>query len=326
MSAICRQAPAIAGPLTVKLKCALVLAGALTVISGCGGRTDSPPFDGTHAFGLLKKQCAFGPRYAGTPGHKAAADFIRSELQGLADDVTCHKFTRTISDKRLEFQNIYAVSGPSASHFVLLCAHWDTRPMADEEVDPLRRQKPILGANDGASGVAVLLELARAFHAKQPAIGVVMAFFDGEDYGKTSADMFIGSKEFAEHWKSAVRPQGREITYDYGILLDMVGDSDLQICKERFSAQAAPKVVEKVWSAARRTGHGDVFLDEVRYMIDDDHLPLLAAGIKCIDVIDFDYAYWHTLDDTPDKCSPKSLQAVGEVALKVIYEENAPAR
>jgi glutaminyl-peptide cyclotransferase len=311
--------------LRVKLKCVLALAGALTVISGCGGRTASPGFDGQRAFDLLKKQCALGPRYPGSPGHKAASDLIRSELKGLADEVTSHEFTRTIGGKRLEFENIYGVFNPSASHFVLLCAHWDTRPMADQEVDPAKREKPILGANDGASGVAVLLELARAFHAKRPAVGVVMAFFDGEDYGKTSADMFIGSKEFAKNWKTAVRPKGREVTYDYGILLDMVGDSDLQICKERFSAQAAPKVVEKVWSAARRTGHGDVFLDEVRYMIDDDHLPLLAAGIKCIDVIDFDYAYWHTLDDTPDKCSPKSLQAVGEVIEKVVYEEGAPA-
>ena len=306
---------------------AAAVAAVLVVLAGCGAKTERrAAFDGARAFDLLKKQCEFGPRYAGTPGHRAAAGWIKSQLEGLADVVIPHSFERTVNDRRLTFQNIYAVFNPAASHFILLSAHWDTRPMADQEIDSAKRSKPILGANDGASGTAVLLELARVLHASKPSVGVVMAFFDGEDYGATPEAMFIGSEEFARHWGTLVRPRGREIAYDYGILLDMVGDSDLQIPKEKFSSQAAPKVVEKVWSAARRAGHGDVFLDEERYMVNDDHLPLLEAGVKCIDVIDFNYAYWHTLDDTPDKCSAKSLQIVGEVIEKVVYEEGAAAR
>ncbi|MBI2843123.1 MAG: M28 family peptidase [Armatimonadetes bacterium] len=307
----------------VRFARAAAAAAALIVISGCGGRSQSPPFNEARAFEILKKQCAFGPRYAGTPGHRAAADYLRSELEALADEASEQTFIARIDEKPLEFRNIFAVFNPDASRFVLLCAHWDTRPSADEEVDPEKRKKPIIGANDGASGVAVLLELARAFRAKKPLVGVVIALFDGEDYGPTPDRMFLGSKQFARNWRTVVCPKGREISYEYGILLDMVGDKDLEIAREKFSVQAAPRIVEKVWSAAKRVGYGGIFVDEERYMVNDDHLPLLSAGIKCIDVIDFNYAHWHTLDDTVDKCSPKSLKIVGEVIGRVIYEEGA---
>lgn len=306
---------------------AAAVVAAFILISGCGNKTDgASAFDGTRAFELLKKQCAFGPRYSGVQGHKDTVDFIQSELKPLADEVTTHTFKYKADGKAVEFTNVYAVFNPDASRFVLLCAHWDTRPHADQEIDAVKSKMPVPGANDGASGVAVLLELARTFSEKKPDVGVVMAFFDGEDYGPGLNDMFIGSKEFAKEWKTAFRPKGRQIAYDYGILLDMVGDSNLQIAKEIWSYQKAPKIVDKVWAAAKELGHDNVFLDEERHMVQDDHLPLCAVGIPCIDIIDFNYAEWHTIDDTPDKCSPKSLQIVGDVVAKVIYEEGARAK
>lgn len=306
---------------------AVLMAMALVILSGCGNKIESAPaFDGTRAYELLKKQCDIGPRYPGAPGHKATAEFIASELKPLADEVSTHSFKYRVSGKTLEFTNIYAVFNSDASRFVLLCAHWDTRPYADQEIDEVKKTKPVPGANDGASGVAVLLELANMFKSKNPDVGVVMAFFDGEDYGMNLEDMFIGSKEFAKHWKTAFQPKGKQITYEYGILLDMIGDINLRIEKEEYSMQKAPEVVEKVWSAARRLGYGHIFANEERPMVYDDHIPLCEAGIPCIDVIDLNYAHWHTIDDTPDKCSPKSLQIVGEVVTKVVYEEGAEAK
>jgi len=303
------------------------MAMALVILSGCGKEIESAPaFDGTRAYELLKKQCDIGPRYPGAPGHKAAAEFITSKLKPFADEVSTHSFEYKANGKAIELTNIYAVFNPDASRFVLLCTHWDTRPYADQEIDESKKIKPVPGANDGASGVAVLLELARTFRSKKPEVGIVMAFFDGEDYGLDFEDMFIGSKEFAKHWKTVLRPKGRQIAFEYSILLDMVGDTNLRIEKEEYSMQKAPKVVEKVWSAAKRLGYGDVFVDAMRSMIFDDHVPLNEAGIPCIDVIDFNYAYWHTIDDTPDKCSPKSLQIVGEVVAKVVYEEGTKAK
>jgi len=324
MSAASSQSSGARGARLAAARLLPALALVLAVFAGCGRKSDSASaFSGARALDLLKTQCSFGPRYPGSPGHKATADWLQRQLTPFADQVIPHPFRQTVEGKNLGFENIYAVFNPNASRFILLCAHWDTRPFADQEVDPGKRRKPILGANDGASGVAVLLELARQFHERKPRVGVVIAFFDGEDYGRTPDAMFIGSKEFAQHWKSRVRPAGQQIGFDYGILLDMVGDSDLQIPKERRSFAAAPKIVEKVWSAARRAGHGDVFLDEQGYEVEDDHWPLLVAGIRCIDVIDFNYAYWHTLDDTPDKCSPNSLQTIGDTLEKLVYEEDA---
>ena len=145
---------------------------------------------------------------------------------------------------------------------------------------------------------------------------------DGEDFGATPDEMLLGSKAFAQHWEQVMKPVKGFARFEYGILLDMVGDRDLAIYQENFSAEAAPDVVNKVWSAAAELGYRNVFIPEKKYSIEDDHQPLLAAGIRCIDVIDFDYAPWHTLDDTPDKCSPESLKVVGDVITKVVYSES----
>jgi Zn-dependent M28 family amino/carboxypeptidase len=172
---------------------------------------------------------------------------------------------------------------------------------------------PILGANDGASGVAILLELSRIFHQKPPDVKVVVVLFDGEDYGKRTDDMLLGSRYFARKMKRRWRP-------DYGILIDMVGDKDLNIYIEPISANAAPEIVKKVWELAEELQLEGIYR-EIGPAVMDDHVPLIKAGIKCIDIIDFDYPYWHTLEDTPDKCNKKSLETVGKLLLELVYSE-----
>lgn len=310
---------------------AIICAAVVTLISGCSraAQNASPPlsrvpaFDANRAFDLLKKQVELGPRVPGTPGHDACARLIADSLKPYADGVVEQEFSRDVRGKTLRMRNIIAHFNTGARDWVLLAAHWDTRPTADFEVSAEDRDKPIPGANDGASGVAVLLELARLFAQRSPDVGVLMVFFDGEDYGPTVDDMLMGSRHFAGNLEQSLSVAGRRAPVRYGILLDMVGDSDLKIYKEGNSVQAAPEVVDKVWSMAARMGYGEVFVPEVRHTIMDDHVPLIEAGIPCIDIIDFDYGPWHTLGDTIDRCSADSLKAVGEVVAAVIYEEKS---
>jgi glutaminyl-peptide cyclotransferase len=300
----------------------LILSLLLCTAPGCSPSAETPTFDRGAAFDLLKKQVDIGPRYPGVGGHAACRDFIVSQLKPYADEVRVQDFKQSVAGKTLSLSNITALFNPKAKSFILLAAHWDTRPLADMEVDPARQAKPILGANDGASEVAVLLELARLFKQRQPDVGVMMVFFDGEDYATNppSADtMFLGSKYFAGHLDPKTKQAIR-----YGILLDMIGDKNLGIYEEAQSLAAAPEVVKKVWDTAKSLGYEKSFIASSKYSISDDHIPLIKAGVKCIDVIDFDYAPWHTLDDTVDKCSPDSLGIVGDVIAKVVYQEKTP--
>lgn len=292
-------------------------------ILGCSSSPNIPAFDQNNAFSALRKQVEIGPRYPNTPGHKAAAEYIVSQLKPYADGVSVQEFSKEIGSKTLNLKNIVAYFNPNAKKWVLLCAHWDSRPTADMEIDPFKRKQPIPGANDGASGVAVLIELARMFAKQKPDVGVYMVFFDGEDYGPGENNMYLGAKYFARNLNTCAVIDGKPVKFDYGVLLDMIGDKDLNIYQEQKSLQAAPDVVKKVWSAASELGYKDQFIPEPKYAIDDDHISLIRAGVKCIDIIDFDYGPWHTLDDTVDKCSPKSLKTVGEVIAKVIYSEKA---
>ncbi|MDH7602267.1 MAG: M28 family peptidase [Armatimonadota bacterium] len=298
----------------------------LVVLAGCTPAQQIAAFDGERAYQLLKFQVDLGPRYPGSSGHKAAHEMIFGYLKKYASTVETQEFRvqATNDSEPLVLKNIIALFDSKAKgnkDYVLLAAHWDTRPTADCEVTAEDQKKPILGANDGASGTAVLLEMARVLHHRKPPIGVVMVFFDGEDYGPTSERMFLGSRYFAENLERSISSVGKSVNIRYGVLLDMVGDRNLMIYREGHSVDAAPEVVDKVWTAADELGYGKYFGREVKYTIEDDHVPLIKAGIKCIDVIDFDYAAWHTLDDTPDKCSPKSLQIVGRVVERVIYSE-----
>lgn len=209
-------------------------------------------------------------------------------------------------------RNFVARFNPAAAERILFLAHWDTRPMSD---GPNSRDSAaaVPGANDGASGTAVLLGVASALRASPPGVGVDLLFVDGEDYGVFAAesDVLIGSKYYAAHLPPGPMPL-------YAVLFDMVGDRDLQIYQEGNSLTGAPEVVGLVWKVAAKAGYGSVFVSTPRHTLTDDHVSLQARGIRAIDVVDFDYPYWHTKDDTPDKVSAQSLDAVGEVALALV--------
>jgi glutaminyl-peptide cyclotransferase len=283
------------------------------MVWACG--SGSPPkFEGDEAFGYLMDQCALGPRNPGSEGHRRCRKYLLDMLRRYANLVKTQEFVYqdTSQDIKLQLTNIIASFYPEKRQRMLLCAHWDTRPFADRDPDSSLREKPILGANDGASGVAVLLEIAGIISQRRPKWGVDIILFDGEDYGpEGELDRFcLGSKYFAKN-KGEYRPK-------FGILLDMIGDKDLNIYKEGHSARYAEEIVDLVWAAAQRLETG-CFHDSTKYFMYDDHIPLLEAGIPCIDLIDFDYPYWHTTQDTPDKCSPESLQKIGEVVIEILY-------
>jgi glutaminyl-peptide cyclotransferase len=269
----------------------------------------APAFDAERAYRDLVKQCDFGPRVPNTGGHDRCADWLVAQLRALADSVTRQQFTTPVGDKTLRLTNIIATFNPRGKERVLLAAHWNTRPIADEDPDPAKRAQPILGANDGASGVAVLLEVARALKAHPPRQQVTIVLFDGEDYGPEADDMFLGSGYFAKHFHGTIP--------DWGVLLDMVGDEDLCLPVEETSQQRAPQVVERVWAAAERAG-APAFVRKVGPAILDDHIPLLECGIPCIDIIDIDYPAWHTTADAPDKCRAASLGQVGRTVLEAL--------
>jgi hypothetical protein len=284
-------------------------------------RIETPEFDGKTAFNYLTAQTDFGPRNPGSPGHQQCLTYLQMEMQKFADAVNTQHFTLNGYDGEvLNLTNVISSFNLQATKRVLLIAHWDTRPRADNEKDPKKQNTPILGANDAASGVAVFLEMARRFKAVPPPIGVDILFVDGEDYGKEgdTEKYLLGAKYFADHMPQGFSPA-------FGILLDMIGDKTLEIKKEQYSMKYAPDVVSLVWGTAHELGVAQ-FSDDVQPAVIDDHLPFNEAGIKTIDLIDFNYPdssnrYWHTSEDTPDKCSAESLEAVGKVLMQVIYQQ-----
>jgi hypothetical protein len=288
---------------------------------GGGGAGEHPgDFDGQRAFGYLEQQMRFGPRIPGTPAHDSAGDWIFGLLRARADTVIVQEFAhKTKRGQVLHLRNLLARFRPQAVERVLFLAHWDTRPHADQSVDVGQRRLPVPGANDGASGVAVLLGVADALKAKPPpaAVGVDLLFVDGEDYGDfaDTSDVLIGSRWFAAHQPVGYPPL-------YAVLFDMVGDKDLTIYYESNSQAFAPEVVDRVWRTAADLGYGRVFLQGVNHSLIDDHVALQKAGIHAIDVVDFDYgpnnAYWHTTHDTIDKVSAASLKIVGDVAVALV--------
>ena len=296
--------------------------GALVLVLACqaragGERAASPvEFNGRTAFSYVEKQLAFGPRVPNTPGHRQMGDWLLGELRARADTVIVQAFRhRTGKGQSLELRNFFARFRPQATDRILLLAHWDTRPFADKSANLGQQRLPVPGANDGASGVAVLLGVADALKAKAPTIGVDLLFVDGEDYGDfaDSTETLIGSRYFARHL-----PPG--YTTLFAVLFDMVGDKDLQLPQEGYSAQNAPEVVQRVWQTADRLGYGNVFVKRVTQALTDDHVPLQQAGIRAIDVIDYDFPYHHTTEDTIDKVSAESLQIVGNVAVALIRQ------
>ncbi len=279
-----------------------------------------PIFDGDRAFAQLKAQTDFGPRNPNSPGHAKCLSFLVGEVNKLAENVTRQNFTHTGYDgETLKLTNVFCSFNSTASDRILFLAHWDTRPRADQEKDPAKQRQPVLGANDGASGVAVLLELARLLKETPPSVGIDMLLVDGEDYGKERdlASYFLGARYFMKTKSPNYKPR-------FAVLLDMVGDRDLQFPMEQNSMKYAPQIVELIWSTAEKLGITQ-FVNVPGEEISDDHIPLNNGGIPTVDIIDFQYAHWHTLQDTPDKCSGESLEAVGKVMTHLIYtREPAP--
>ncbi len=278
-----------------------------------------PTFDGQKAYSFLVEQTKFGPRNPGSTGHNRCLDYITTTLRQYADSVAVLRFRATTFDgATYEGYNVFARFKPTATERILLSAHWDTRPKADQDPDPKKRSTPIQGANDGASGVAVLLELARAMSSAPPPNGVDIVLFDLEDSGESgySDSWSLGAQYFAaQNLKADL--------YQYAINLDMVGDANLEIRRESNSDRYAPQVNDLVFSTAKLLNVYQ-FIDEPGHQIQDDHIPLNEAGLPTVDIIDFDYPdsnheYWHTTDDTADKCSPESLEAVGTVVTQIIY-------
>ncbi len=282
-----------------------------------------PAFDAQNAWNILIKQTDFGPRTVGSKAHALCQQFIFTEMQKYADSVWFQPFTEQgYNNQRLSMNNILASVNPRAKKRILFLTHWDCRPWADMDKDPKNHNTPILGANDAASGVAVLIEMARAMKSAPPQIGIDFLFVDGEDYGKEGDAKYylLGSRYFAKNLPPGYNPE-------FGILLDMVGDSQLELKRERFSMQYAPDIVDLVWNTAFSMGVMQFTNALETNLGSDDHIPLNEAGIKTIDIIDFAYPnssvnYWHTTQDTPEHCSSESLDAVGRVLLQVIYTQN----
>ncbi len=293
----------------------------LALASACRGGSSqaSQHFDGAQAMRWVEYQVAAGPRVPGTPGHLAIGAWIESEARRSADSVEVQAFDHvTTHGDTLHLRNIIVRFRPQDPGRVLYVTHWDTRPTADEDPDPARRGTPIPGANDGASGVAAMLGVIAELKRQPPTVGVDIVFVDGEDYGNfgnEAQDVLIGTKYFAQHLPAGYRPL-------FAVLWDMIGDRDQRFDQEGYSLDRAPEVVDRVWSTAEDIGLRRVFRPRRGIYITDDHIPLLEAGIRIIDVIDFDYGpnngYWHTTQDTPDKLSAESLANVGRLALALV--------
>jgi len=291
------------------------------VLAACHGKESEGRgrVSGDAAIGYAKTQIDFGPRVPGTPAWQRTGDWIVAEMRKRADTVVEQRWTHTLkAGGTIPMRNILARFRPAATDRILYVTHWDTRPMADGETDPTKRTHPIPGANDGASGVALFLALGDVLKKTPPTVGVDLLFVDGEDYGNfdKNTDVLIGSSYFAQHLPS---PNYRPI---FGVLWDMIGDRDLQIYQEQNSLAQAPEVVTRVWQAAADLGYTNAFVPQVKYAVTDDHIPLLAAGLHVIDVIDLDYPDHHKLSDSMDKISAKSLSTVGDVAAALIYQQS----
>ena len=327
---------------------ALASALSLTLISCNGSKPDSdqpgpdttqqatlpalevkpvPPFDEQRAYRDVEKQVSFGPRVSKSEAHKQALAFFESELKATGASVQIQRFSADgYNGEKLELANVLAAFNPTATERVLLVAHWDSRPRADHDPDTTKQNKPIAAANDGASGVGVLLEIARQMKDNPPPIGVDILLTDGEDYGDSDIDeeekYFLGAKHFAKNRPAGYYPR-------LGILLDLVGDRKAVFKKEAYSMQAAPSIVNFVWGVAQELNLR-TFSQELGDGISDDHLPLIQAGMRVIDIIDQELVghkssdperkYWHTHSDTMKNISAATLDEVGTLVLTLIYD------
>jgi len=285
----------------------------LFIMIGCSRAI--PEFDSENAFKKLEEQCDIGYRYPGSEEIKILRRYIISEMENVGVIVKTQDFTAQIDTIEVEGQNIIASFYPRKSRRILLAAHYDTRPWADKDADSLNHSLPVLGANDGASGVAVLFEIGRILSASEPEqFGIDLVFFDLEDMGSYGNDdsWCVGSRYFANNF-TGEKPEK-------AIVVDMIGDKDLDINMEFFSYKNSPALVKEVWDIAQDLGFQE-FKSKIVTAIIDDHYPLIRNGFNAIDIIDFEYPTWHTTQDTPEQCSPHSLYVVGQTLITLIYSE-----
>ncbi|MDE6278058.1 MAG: M28 family peptidase [Muribaculaceae bacterium] len=289
-------------------------------------------FRADSAYAHIERQVSFGPRVPGSEGHHACRNYIINTLERYAADTVIVQDAEVtaFNGDRLPITNIMASYNPDTQRRILLLAHWDTRPWADLENTRELREKPILGANDGGSGVGVLLEIARNFQLIDPEIGVDLLFVDAEDYGNSTG--FVENTESwclgTQYWTEHMPYKEGKLLPAYGVLLDMVGGKDARFHQEMFSIQNAPNVTNKIWAEAAILGYDDVFIPSQGGAVTDDHIFLHKAGIPTVDVIETVNEHtgtfpptWHTHADNMDNIDKHSLEAVGRTILNVVYKE-----
>jgi hypothetical protein len=285
------------------------------------GQTDPPEFSGARAMELLVAQCELGPRIPGSEANQALRDMIveMARAHGLAVQTLCFDAADPLSGDPLRLCNVVVSAGPEGGERLWLGAHFDTRPISDHDPDPDLRATPLTGANDGASGVAVLLHLIEIMGSAPPPQGIDLLFFDGEDSGQAgdAGSFCLGSSHLASTWSDFGNPLAKGRPRGL-IVLDMVGEKDLRIPMEAYSLTNAPEWTREVFERAELLGLG-AFVPEPGTGVYDDHVPFLAQGIPAVDLIDFDFPQWHTTADTPDVCSAASLDEVGILMVDLIY-------
>ena len=290
-------------------------------------------FNQDSAYAFVGRQTAFGPRTPGSAAHQKCADYLAQTLATYADTVMHQNFAAERWDGAvMQGINLIASFSPQNPRRVLLAAHWDSRPYADRESDPSQHRRPIDGANDGASGVGVLLEVARVLSQEKPNVGVDIIFFDLEDAGRPEFEAYQTGDENtwckgSQHWAQNPHTHGYKALY--GILLDMVGNRNPLFTQENTSRYYAPDILNKVWRVAAESGYGAVFVPTTSSGIIDDHLFInRLTGIPTIDIIHKDFGtshgffpQWHTLQDNMDQIEPKTLGIVGKTVLETLYRE-----
>lgn len=291
-----------------------------------------PSFSADSAYQYIQAQADFGPRVPNTAAHQACGEFLARKLEEFGAKVyNQHADLVAYDNTILKARNIIGAYNPESKRRVLLCAHWDSRPYADADKDESKHRTPILGVNDGASGVGVLLEVARQLQRQAPAIGIDIIFFDAEDYGTPSFHQGTYKPDTwclgSQYWGRVPHVNGYNARY--GILLDMVGGKNATFYKERFSQRTAGKYVKRVWEAAHRLGFGNFFPKGDGTEVTDDHVYVYnLRQIPCVDIINYDPNcdtgfgdFWHTVDDTMEVIDKATLNAVGQTVLEVIYNE-----
>lgn len=285
----------------------------------------APDFNADSAYAFVKQQVDFGPRVPGTKAHAKCADYLIGKLKSYGLVAQMQSGTvQTYDQKQFKLKNVIGSYKPELTERILLCSHWDTRPIS--EADTKDADKPSDGASDGASGVGVLLEVARALQAANPGIGVDIIFFDLEDYGENGGNAVESWCLGSQYWKDNLHVAG--YTARFGILLDMVGAGNATFPKEANSVRFASGVVDKVWNIAANLGYAGTFLNEtISFVGIDDHIEVEKAGVPCIDIIQYDKsiesfpAYHHTHQDNMSIIDKKTIKAVGQTLLEVIYNE-----